>query len=213
MPEEYQKELFQEFNKEKSRFEKLTGRISQRRKRLYLNVPLENLIVVVIVLIMSVIVAFAIGVERGKRIGAGLPQAAPKAPAVHRTAQRPAPQTEKIELAPITIDKRAEEKTVPATRNVRSELRPYTIQLVSYKEKGLADKEKARLLKKNVEAFVVASGKWYQVMAGRYKTMQACVQKRRASNTARSSSVMSALRTCSRKKNGRRGIRYSACRN
>ena len=48
---------------------------------------------------------------------------------------------------------------------------PYTIQLISYKKEELAEAERLRLSQKEINAFVVLSGNWYQVCAGNYRNV------------------------------------------
>ena len=67
MASEHQDELFKEFSKKKTGLEKIADKITEKRKRLYITVPLENIVFTSIVVIMFVVAAFAFGVERGKR--------------------------------------------------------------------------------------------------------------------------------------------------
>lgn len=137
MPGEYQEEFFKEFQKEKSKFQKITDKMVQRQRRLYTHMSLENIVVAAIIAIMCLIVAFAFGVERGKKLISHAPQ------------KVEIPYREK-EIAPQEMDK------------------PYTIQLISYAKEERAEKEKNKLLKKNIYTFIIQSGKWYQVCAGGY---------------------------------------------
>lgn len=53
----------------------------------------------------------------------------------------------------------------------------YTIQLITYISERLANEEVAKLSKKGLQAFVVPSGKYYQVCLQTFKDKKAAVQK------------------------------------
>ncbi|MGB2705663.1 MAG: SPOR domain-containing protein [Candidatus Omnitrophota bacterium] len=141
MAEEYQKELFEEFGEQKSKLKRIAERITQRQRKFYLRVSLENVVFAAIIAVMCVIVAFAMGVERGKRVAPPL-----------------APQKK--------VTPPAKEPEIKAVKQRTT--RTYAIQLISYRKKRLAEKEKRKLLDKNIEAFIVPSGEWFQVCAGGY---------------------------------------------
>ncbi|MFH1594173.1 MAG: SPOR domain-containing protein [Candidatus Omnitrophota bacterium] len=175
---EYQKELFNEFNKEKGRIEKIADKITQRKKRLYLNLPIENIIFAVIIVIMAVIVSFALGVERGKVIArpVGIEENTLNNEEV--VSVKKVGQFTEIELGPITVMKTAAieaEKIVPAREERpipdRAADTQYTIQLISYKKKDLADREQWALKAKGLDTSIISSGNWYKVCVGTYGNM------------------------------------------
>ena len=144
MADEYQKELFEEFGKEKGKLKRIAEKIGGRRHRLYLQISPENAVFAAIVVLMCVIVAFALGVERGKRL---TPQS--RARRVEKSAPR--------------------KKPTPAPP-VKAGI--YAIQLISDKKEQRAEKEKRDLSGKNIEAFIVPSGEWFQVCAGSYADIE-----------------------------------------
>ena len=164
MSNEYQKELFEEFKQERGKFEKIVDKINTKRKKLYIHAPLENAVFAVIIAIMCIIVAFALGVERGKRL-VSLEEREVNA-AFEEVVTAP-----QIELSPIEVGKpKAKEPTLaPKAASVP---RRYTIQLISYKQKSIAEAEKNKLLNRNVNAYIIPSGNWYQVCAGGYDTTE-----------------------------------------
>jgi len=151
--DEYQKELFEEFGKEKGKLKRIAEKIGERRHRLYLQISPENAVFAAIVVLMCVIVAFALGVERGKRL---TPQS--RARRVEKSAPKKKPEA-----------KKEPEVKTPAPP-VKAGI--YAIQLISYKKKQLAEKEKRDLSGKNIEAFIVPSGEWFQVCAGSYADIE-----------------------------------------
>ena len=167
MSNEYQKELFEEYKQEKSKFEKIVDKINVKRKKLYLHAPLENAVFAVIITIMCVIVAFALGVERGKRLIV-------KSVDEEIEVSTPVQSVPQIELGPIEVGKPKEEEPAkaPNATDVTNAAKRYTIQVISYKQKNLAEAEKNKLLNKNVNAYIIPSGSWYQVCAGGYDTVE-----------------------------------------
>jgi len=168
MSREYQDEFFGEFKEEKGKIKKITDKITQGHKKLYLNLPAENIVFAVIIIIMAVVIAFALGVERGKRLA--------KAKVDSRTAYEEASAREdKVRMTPVEIaaEEIKESKEEKATLlKAQEKSKPYTIQLISYKKEQRAVYEKDRLLKSNVTAFIVPSGDWYQVCAGGYENIK-----------------------------------------
>ena len=160
MADEYQKELFEEFGKEKGKFKRIAEKIGQRQHRFYLHISPENAVFAAIIAVMCVIVSFAMGVERGKRL-------APLAVAARRIEEAPPAKEPEAK-------KKAETKKEPEIK-APSRGTPagiYAIQLISYKKKRLAEREQRKLSGKNIEAFIVPSGEWFQVCAGGYADMR-----------------------------------------
>jgi len=157
MSGEYQKEFFNEFQREKGKIETIARRITKRQKKLYLNIPLENIVFTAIIVLLFVIVSFALGVERGRKLNIK--------------------QTASIETESVLPEKKflSEKKELPAEEKpvVNKVLdKRYTVQLVSFRKEKVAEEEKAKLLKKGIDAFVVRSGSWYQLCAGGYPNMK-----------------------------------------
>ena len=157
MSGEYQKEFFNEFQREKGKIEKIAHKITKRQTRLYVHIPLENIVFTAIIVILFVIVSFALGVERGRKL------------------------TVKHVASVKTESTFIEEKLLPEKKELPAEEKPvvnkvldkrYTVQLVSFKEEKIAEKEKAKLLKMGIDAFIVRSGSWYQLCAGGYSNMK-----------------------------------------
>jgi len=149
MTGEYQKELFEEFQKEKGKFKKIADKVTGRQHKLYLHVSLENVVFISIIVIMCIIVAFALGVERGRRLAEGV-------------TREPVPQASK---APESLT-----KPIKASAGEMKEAKKvYTIQLISYKTEKRALTEQSALREKKIDTFIVLSGKWHQVCTGGYE--------------------------------------------
>lgn len=157
MASEHQNELFREFEKKRGGIEIVRDKIIEKRKKLYLNIPLENAVFGAIVIMMCVVTAFALGVERGKRLNV---KSAPAKDTIEIEDQVKEP----VQLVPIEI---AESPKKPVLKIMR-----YTVQLISYKKKKRAEKEIQKLGSQNVQAFITTSGNWYQVCAGSYNDIK-----------------------------------------
>jgi len=157
MSGEFQKELFDQFRKEKGRLERIADRMRDRRRRPHLYIPVENIVFAAIIFIMSLVLAFALGVERGRR----------RAPVAREAGPGGA---ESVVMQPIVVTPAKSEK--PDTKPVEKRELPYTVQLVSYRQRKQAESERDRLASGNVDAFIVTSGRWFQVCAGRYENVK-----------------------------------------
>ncbi|MCQ9206608.1 MAG: SPOR domain-containing protein [Omnitrophica bacterium] len=184
---ERQNELFGEFVRKKGGFEKIAEKMTEKRKSLYATVPVENIVFAVIIAIMVIVTAFALGVERGKRL------ARVETQEVSKTSENEI-ELSQIEVAPIEVRRNitragrnlsinkngAGESSVPVklanAKSPVSAAKPdktlYTIQLISYKRKRLALREKNRLAKKKMDAFLIKANGWYQVCTGNYKDIK-----------------------------------------
>lgn len=150
-PPETQREFFQEFAKESKKPERFPS-IHKAQKPVLLNTSVEQLVFMGIVSILALCFTFFLGVLKGR--GAS-PTASPGA------VVRPVPQ----------VKREAAEVTRPP-EPVRAQFpdKPYTIQLVTYKNRDLANKEITGLRRKGYFAVIIPSGDYFQVCAGLYKT-------------------------------------------
>ena len=186
MSTERQNELFGEFVRKKGGFEKIAEKMTEKRKSLYATVPVENVVFAIIVAIMVIITAFALGVERGKRLARAEAQEALNIP-------KNKIKLSQIEVAPVEArraithaENNLSNNNISGKNSVFAEsanaknpapvAKPdkarYTIQLISYKQKRLALLEKSKLAKKKMDVFLVKAGNWYQVCTGNYSDIK-----------------------------------------
>lgn len=151
--EESQRELFQEFSGERKAAERFPS-IQKTQKPLLITSSLEQIVFFGIVAILVGCFIFFLGMVRGRSLArqetampkelsspaAALP--GPKA-ALQAPAQPPPPPAQDL-------------------------TRPYTIQLVTYKKRALAEKEASALRKNGYFSTVLSSGDYYLVCAGQY---------------------------------------------
>ncbi len=146
----------------------------------------ENLVVVLVTVIVGLIVAFSIGVEKGKRLTlAGPPEAqmaVPASPArmtvppvqVSSSAPVMAAPAVKPQPAPVMMAQTvaAEPATAdPTVNNAPPEKgvdKRYTIQVASYKTQTYAQKEANALKRQGFEALVVTKGNFSIVCVGQF---------------------------------------------
>lgn len=156
----------------------------------------ENLVVVFVFLIVSLIIAFSIGVERG-RVKARLarPVAQLTTQSLVQNSVMPHPQISVIPTAqPIGKSNSLVSATVqpsvevlpPAVVAVPVIARPapaekgvdkrYTVQVASYKSQSMAEKESADLKRKGLASFVAVKGNYSIVCVGNFSTQDQAKQ-------------------------------------
>jgi len=125
----------------------------------------EKLIILIIAFIVTGVVSFSFGVEKGRRIEArksdsrldlALQPKLQPAPGVKVSRQQPAVQI------PAVI---RQEAVKPVERE---NLQNYTIQVASYKSKIGAQKEAERLKKQGLSTLVLSKGKYVVLCIGKY---------------------------------------------
>lgn len=155
--EECQKELFQEFSDEAKKTERFPA-LSKTQKPILISASLEQLIFWGILAILLLCFMFFLGVLRSKSLG-GSPVAAERSGGAVVHVQVPAP----LKMTAPT----ASAKPADSPRAI-DPAKPYTIVLVTYKKRTLAEKEAAGLKKSGQPAFVAASGDYFVVCIGQY---------------------------------------------
>jgi hypothetical protein len=117
----------------------------------------EKTIFVAIGFIVTAVIAFSLGAERGKRLT--LETSAP-APII-----KPTPT-----VKPIPPAIKQEAQIVPLVQNAQPG--NYTIQLASFQNKALAQKEAAALKKKGLAALLVSKGSYNIVCVGSFSSKE-----------------------------------------
>jgi len=146
--QETQQELFQEFSEKSNRPERLPS-VTKTQKPILLSTNIEQIILAGILLILSFCLMFFLGVLRGQSLSRS------------RTPVAIETRTAEPEIKPPSAPAAA----LPVGQNLN---KPYTIQLVTYKKKELAEKDVAEFRRRGVAAMIITSGDYYQVCAGQY---------------------------------------------
>ena len=166
---ESQQELFSEFSQESQRPQRFPS-LAKSHKPILFSATMEQILLAGILLILVMCFVFFLGVLRGKSLRMERPAsaAAPVARVVTAPAA-PAP----VAIQPVVVS----QTSVPvataasATRpklTVDDPLKPYSIQLVTYKQREYAEKEAKGLRRVGFFTTIIPSGDYYQVCAGQY---------------------------------------------
>lgn len=186
--EETQQELFNEFSGELKKAERFPS-ISRPQKPILFSTSVEQIILASIILILAGCFIFFLGIIRGKflvskgqavapvRLAPLVPQADVRRVDPVRSAtatlvsakQALAPSLKVKQAAPAAVPAKTPAKPSPATLDLN---KPYTIQLVTYKKKDLAEKEVAGIRRNGFYSSIIASGDYYQVCVGQYATKE-----------------------------------------
>jgi len=177
MDNDEQKELF-EFEKPKKRFAGLSDILPKAdlEGRVVFPLTLEKLIFILIGIIMSLVLVYALGVERGKSLKSvqasplairipqvQAPEVAPKGTITVKMAQ--APQGKTLQTAkPLS--------GAPKIEIPNDIAKPYTIAAVTLSKREFAQNEMNRLKKEGLNAYVVESGSYFVVYVGEYPDKQ-----------------------------------------
>ena len=156
---EEQSELFAEFQTskpEKPSYSFRKGMVFG--KKFTLNLSYENIVLLVIVLIMLLVIFFSLGVEKGKRINT-----VETGREIEEELVFEIPEVKEMEII-IEEAKVIEEKVIEVVQKPR----PYTIQVIAFKNEKKANKEIALLKNKGYETFIISSNEWLQVCVGQY---------------------------------------------
>lgn len=148
-----------------------------------LTLSIENVVVIGIMTLMTMVFVFSLGVEKGKKItsfsfASGQLQPAstkkvPLVPAVASTKEKTAAVNLPMKTLPAASTPINPAKKMPLVAPVASNLpsasnKPYTIQVASFKEDQYAQKEASALKNKNLDSFVITKGNFFVVCIGRF---------------------------------------------
>lgn len=177
---EYQQELFTEFSPETpgKRQERMPG-LAKSQKPILMSLTIEQILLAGIGLILLCCAAFFMGVLRGKSLVPGPVMAVSASQPV--VSRQPEPR---VNIQPVGV---AAVPAAPAARAPQSIAKassapvaqqkhvfiadlskPYTIQLVTYKQKELAEKESAVFRSKGYYSTLIPNGDYFIVCVGQY---------------------------------------------
>ena len=117
-------------------------------KKLNISASHELVLFSSILLLMAIIVSFAIGFERGKRLSGNISR-----------KNRPSRQTEVEINKPVVSQDQGQ---------IKEQILKYAIQLVAYTQKSYADNQMEKLTKYGHQPFMVQDKKFYLVYIGPY---------------------------------------------
>ncbi len=171
---QYQQELFTEFTpSQPSRGDRLPG-IAKPQKPILMSLTIEQILLAGIGLILLCCFSFFMGVLRGKSIASTIAPTVPQTAVSPRTQPMisvPAAKPFVISLPKKTLPPviKTPLAAAPKKNSFVSDLsKPYTIQLVTYKQKELGEKEVAYFRSKGYYATLVPHGDYFIVCLGQY---------------------------------------------
>ena len=154
----------------------LMEQYSRRRILPHVRIPVEHIVMTAIGVLVLMIISFAVGVERGKRIavvesGSVRKMVEPKSVGAGfagepRETVEPAPLRKTVTPAPEAVPVEEEEEIAP-----EPPASVYIVQLASFKSRYSASEEIDRLKREGVDARLKRTGAWYQVHAAGYQTI------------------------------------------
>ncbi len=145
-PEEAERDLFGEVDAADKKIRKKTGLIGGQQLKNNRLISYENAIFLIICFILSSIIFFSIGVEKGKRD-------------VSSTEKESKQDASSAKTEVDIEEQRIENKTGDI----------YVIQLAAFKTKGSAEDEMNKLRKQGYKADIKKSGYYYQVYIGGFE--------------------------------------------
>jgi len=132
-----------------------------------LTLSVENVVVIGIITLMTMVFAFSLGVEKGKKITSFSSSVEERPPVsiLNPSAKTPAvsatpPQINQAKKPPVVASATV---NLPSTSN-----KPYTIQVASFKDDQYAKKEASVLKNKNLDSFVISKGNFFIVCIGKF---------------------------------------------
>lgn len=180
-----------QFSGEKVKKPHILTRYSKHRVLPHVRIPVEHTVIIAIGVLVLVIISYAVGVEKGKRMTSLKPveisqTVLPESDIISEVTEVSEPEELAESLAETQdIAKEAvPEEEFPQEEDEPEELGPpdsvYIIQLASFKNEDSANEEIGNLWQKNVRAYVAKSGDWYQVYVAGYQTIEEARRARRA---------------------------------
>ena len=184
--QEQQHELFEEFAQDEPKNRRLLKDTSNS-KRIKIHLSPDKIVIAAIVLLFFLVLAFSLGVERGKKIASNrIPPESTEAQNDEKMssdqAAAPAEKTAALEVENTNmIIAQAESETEPAEKDASesgqnvsaaAQSAKYTVQVIAYTNQSRAERELEKLKKSGYEAFIISGNKYHIICIGRYPSRQ-----------------------------------------
>jgi hypothetical protein len=162
------------YSEKKDRKPRFFKKYSTHRFLPHVKIPTEYTIVIAIGVLILVIIAYAIGVERGKRIK------------IHRLAKSSDIMAQSLVNEGVTLTKKSENKTNLPEDTKKIEVSPekarakqeekdiagdYILYLASFRNQNYAEKEVEMLKRRGHNASFKRRGSWYQIYIAGYPNL------------------------------------------
>jgi len=181
----FQNDFFgNQVREKKSRKSRLLDKYSKQRFLPHVRIPVEFIVIIAIGALVLLIISYAVGIERGKKLS-GIKyekeQVETLVPierkVVDKEVRGSTTKSSGIsETIEIPEERKVKEKAVRSKKEEAKDISPfkksgYIIQLASFKNEGSARAEINKLKKKGVKGRLTKSGEWYLVYATGYRTI------------------------------------------
>ena len=191
----FQQDLFSgSFREKKDRRPGLFDGYSKQRFLPYVKIPIEYTVIIAIGMLVLMIISYAVGVERGKRVSK-IPAAVATKTVIKEPGTSEAfssktasmPQEEKVSLVETEdLVEEVDVKDIDPYEGSRDDYvgappeepleeikeSVYTVQLASFKSADSAKGEIDKLKRQGIQAEMSKPGDWYQVYASGYQTIE-----------------------------------------
>ncbi|RKY41876.1 MAG: hypothetical protein DRP85_04670 [Candidatus Makaraimicrobium thalassicum] len=188
------------FRRKSSEKLRLLSRYSEQRFLPFVKIPVEYSVIIAIAVLFLIIVSYAVGVERGKRLsgvesGSLREETVQPHEAINRSrepADFPEPERRRqagdIVQLPLESHGVGSKASYPEIGDDESAKRhegkisaesSYILQLASFKDETSAEKEINRLKRKGIEACLAKKGIWWEVYTSGYRTISEARRARR----------------------------------
>ncbi|MBD3425964.1 MAG: hypothetical protein GF409_01880 [Candidatus Omnitrophica bacterium] len=185
---DFQKDFFEgQVYEEKGRKPLFPRRHPDRIFLPHLKIPVEYAVIISISVLVLIIIAYAAGVERGKRligIAGDVPESkdyAMSSVAAQEAGDKPIAEEQTVTVVETQTEEEVEElkekelpeeEPVPTEQDEKYDTKKYVIQLASFKNRENAETEAERLRRNDIQAGINKKGSWYQVYASGYATIE-----------------------------------------
>lgn len=177
-PEQTQQEFFPEFTPGQPKGPERLASFHRTPKPILVTTSVEQIVLTGILVILAGCLVFFLGVLRGRSIGHET--AAPQRLVV---VPLPAKKPETARQVPVFQSSPAQPPSVKIearTAQAADPTKPYTLQLITYKKRDLAEGEAGELRRRGFQAFVAPSGNYFLVCSGQYGSKEESARDQQA---------------------------------
>jgi cell division septation protein DedD len=178
MSSNFQHDFFDgQYSEKKSKRSGLFHKFSNQRHLPHMKVPAEYIVVSAIAVLVLAIIAYAVGVEQGKRMALA---ETPEASADYETQVAENKEVIDIAVPEEAVAAPAEEKEpIEEATPIEESTDEYAVYLASFKRLAIAESEVRRLKDAGFNAIFSKKGSWFLVYVPGYKSMEEARQAKK----------------------------------
>ncbi len=185
-PEQTQQEFFPEFTPGQPKGPERLAPFHRTPKPILVTTSVEQIVLAGILVILAGCLVFFLGVLRGRSIGHETTVPLPTAPLIapqRLAVPPPAKKPEAARQVPVFQTSPTQPPAVKIearTAQAADPTKPYTLQLITYKKRDLAEGEAGELRRRGFQAFVAPSGAYFLVCSGQYGSKEEAARDQQA---------------------------------